>query len=78
MCAACAIAAMAGANGARSWLHAHHESWLTPRRMKVATATIFTAATIGSSVAINGSTPPTHHGAVAATAHQSAERSSQR
>jgi hypothetical protein len=58
MCAACAIAAMAGASGARSWLQAHHETWLTPRRMKVATASIFAAAAIGSSVAIKGSTPP--------------------
>jgi hypothetical protein len=69
MCAACAIAAMAGASGARSWLQAHHETWLTPRRMKVATASIFTAAAIGSSVAIKGSTPPSdsaqHHAAPA-------------
>src|SRR5829696_6674712 len=33
MCAACAMAAMAGATGARSWLQARHDTWLTPRRM---------------------------------------------
>jgi len=61
VCAACAIAAMAGASGARSWLQAHHETWLTERRMKAATAGIFIAATLGSTVALKGSSPPEHH-----------------
>ena len=54
------MAAMAGASGARSWLQAHHETWLTERRLKAATAGIFVAATLGSTVALQGSTPPTH------------------
>jgi hypothetical protein len=33
---------------------------MTPRRMKVATASIFVAATVGSTVALKGSTPPDH------------------
>jgi hypothetical protein len=58
MCAACAMAAMAGASGARVWLQARHETWLTPRRMKVATVSVFAAAAIGSSVGLKGTTPP--------------------
>jgi hypothetical protein len=55
------MAAMAGASGARSWLQAQHQSWLTERRVKAATAGIFVAATLGSTVALKGSSPPTHH-----------------
>jgi hypothetical protein len=52
------MAAMAGASGARVWLQARHETWLTPRRMKVATVGVFAAATIGSTVGLKGTTPP--------------------
>jgi hypothetical protein len=55
------MAAMAGATGARSWLQAQHQSWLTERRLKAATAGIFVAAALGSTVALKGSTPPEHH-----------------
>jgi hypothetical protein len=55
MCAACAIAAVAGANGARSWLQAHHMTWLTPRRMRIATVTLFAIAVLVSSVGLSGS-----------------------
>jgi hypothetical protein len=55
------MAAMAGASGARSWLQAQHQSWLTERRVKAATAGIFVAATLGSTVALKGSTPPAHN-----------------
>jgi len=51
------MAAMAGASGARSWLQNQHATWLTPRRLKVTTVGLFTAAAIGSSVTISGSTP---------------------
>jgi hypothetical protein len=61
MCAVCAMATMAGASGARSWLQAKHATWLTPRRMKVATVGLFAAATIGSSVAVSGSDASHHH-----------------
>ena len=57
------MAAMAGASGARSWLQAQHATWLTPKRMRTATITLFTAAAIGSSVTISGSTPGSHQGA---------------
>jgi hypothetical protein len=52
------MAAMAGATGARSWLQAHHETWLTERRLKAATAGIFIAATLGSTVALKGTGAP--------------------
>jgi hypothetical protein len=55
------MAAMAGASGARSWLQAQHQSWLTERRMKAATAGIFVAAALGSTVALKGSSPPDSH-----------------
>jgi hypothetical protein len=69
------MAAMAGASGARSWLQARHETWLTPRRMKVATASIFAAAAIGSTVGLKGSTPPSHSAAPATQAQQAANSS---
>jgi hypothetical protein len=55
------MVAMAGASGARSWLQAQHRSWLTERRVRAATAGIFVAATLGSTVALKGSAPPAHH-----------------
>ena len=70
MCVACAMAAMAGASGARSWLQAQHTTWLTPKRMRAATITLFTAAAIGSSVTISGSTPGSHHHTHTATPHK--------
>jgi hypothetical protein len=54
------MAAMAGASGARSWLQAQHQSWMTERRIKAATAGIFVAATLGSTVALKGSSPMHH------------------
>jgi len=68
------MAAMAGASGARSWLQARHETWLTERRLKAATAGIFVAATLGSTVALKGSTPPEHHPAPPAPAAQAHPR----
>jgi hypothetical protein len=68
------MAAMAGASGARSWLQAHHETWLTPRRMKVATASIFTAAALGSTVGLSGSSTPAHPASPSAAHVQQVER----
>ena len=55
------MAALAGASGARSWLQAQHASWLTRRRMRIATVGIFTAATLGATVGLKGSSPPADH-----------------
>jgi hypothetical protein len=52
---------MTGASATRSWLQAQHASWLTPGRLKVATIVVFSAATIGSSATLSGSTPAPHH-----------------
>jgi hypothetical protein len=69
MCAACVMAATAGASGVRAWLQAQHLTWLTPRRMRAVTIALLVAAFAISSVAISGSTPPpkpVHHAHAAA------------
>jgi hypothetical protein len=63
------MCAAAGATGARSWLQAQHMTWLTPKRMKAATVTMFVLAGGVSTVGLSGSTPPPakppgHHAAV--------------
>jgi hypothetical protein len=63
MCAGCVIAAMAGASGTRSWLQSRHMTWLTPRRLRAATAVLFIAAFAISSIGLSGSTPSPHAGA---------------
>jgi hypothetical protein len=49
------MAAAAGATGLRSWLQAHHRSWLTPRRMRVVTLVLFALALGVSSIGLSGS-----------------------
>ena len=60
MCAACAIAAAAGASGAKAWLQAHHMTWLTEARMRAATLVLVIAMLIVSSVAFSGTSKPDH------------------
>jgi len=60
MCMACAMAAATGATGARTWLQNRHATWLTPRRMKVATIGVMSAAFAVSTVGLSGSTG-SHH-----------------
>jgi hypothetical protein len=50
------MAAMAGASGVRSWLQAHHLTWLTPKRLRAATIALFVAGTLVSTVGLSGST----------------------
>jgi len=57
MCVMCAMTAAAGATGARTWLQNSHATWLTPRRMKVATVGMMGTALVVSSVGLSGSTP---------------------
>lgn len=67
------MAAAAGATGARSWLQAHHITWLTPRRLRAVTCVLCTAALGVSTIGLSGSSaggqphasPPGH----AASAH---------
>jgi hypothetical protein len=68
----CAMAAMAGASGTRSWLAARHLTWLTPRRLRAATAVLFAAATLGSSLVLSGSSVAPHRGAGAEPQHTGA------
>jgi hypothetical protein len=49
---------MAGATGVRSWLQAHHLTWLTPRRMKAVTIALFAVAALVASVGLSGSSAP--------------------
>jgi hypothetical protein len=51
------MTAAAGATGARTWLQNSHATWLTPRRMKVATIGVMSAALAVSTVGLSGSTP---------------------
>jgi hypothetical protein len=68
MCAACAVAAVSAASGARSYLAPR----LTPRRLKMATIVLMVAALLGSTIAFSGSTPTSSaQASSAAPAHSS-------
>jgi hypothetical protein len=67
------MTAAAGATGARTWLQNHHATWLTPRRMKVATVGMMSAAFAVSTVGLSGSTPRSHEVAGHATAAKTAK-----
>jgi hypothetical protein len=56
MCAACAIAAAAGASGIKAWLQAHHLTWLSEARMRAVTIGLLIAMFAVSSIAFSGST----------------------
>jgi hypothetical protein len=75
MCVGCAMAAATGATGARTWLQTRHTTWLTPKRLKVATVAIMGLAFAVSSFGFSGSTP-TQHRAVAR--HQAAQEQPRR
>jgi hypothetical protein len=60
MCAGCAMAAAAGATGVRSWLQAHHLTWLTPARMHRVTIALMVVALAVSTIGFSGSTKPAH------------------
>jgi hypothetical protein len=44
----------AGVTGTRAWLNAKGFSWMTPRRMRVATLSLIVAGLIGSAVGFHG------------------------
>jgi hypothetical protein len=66
------MAAATGATGARTWLQNSHATWLTPRRMRVATIGVMGAAFAVSTVGLSGSTPNTHPVAAHATGAKTA------
>jgi hypothetical protein len=56
MCAQCMMAATgaaAGATGIRTWLATRGYSWLTPRRMRVATVAMIGAGLIAASLGLS-------------------------
>jgi hypothetical protein len=58
MCMQCmlnAMAAGAGATGARSWLGVKRFSWLSPRRLRIATIALICAALLASATLVSGS-----------------------
>jgi hypothetical protein len=64
-----AMSTGAAATGARSFIATQHFSWMTPRRMKMITATLLGSALLASSFIVSGSTPRSqpaalHHAAV--------------
>jgi hypothetical protein len=61
MCAACAMAAAAGASGARAYLQTHGPRWLTPRRLKRVTIGLCAAALGVSTIGFSGSSAPSLH-----------------
>ena len=50
-----AMAAGAGATGARAWIAAHAPRWLTPRRMRITTAGLLSTALLLSATVLSGS-----------------------
>jgi hypothetical protein len=58
MCAACAIAAAAGASGVKAWLQAHHLTWLSEARMRAVTVGLVIAMLAVSGVGFSGSSKP--------------------
>ena len=66
------MAAATGATGARTWLQNSHATWLTPRRMRVATIGVMSAAFAVSTVGLSGSTPSSHPTAGHATGTETA------
>ncbi len=52
------MAAAAGATGARTWLQAHHRTWLTPARLRALTILLIVAAFAVSSLGVSGSSAP--------------------
>jgi hypothetical protein len=64
MCMQCMATAMttgAAATGMRAWLATHQPGWMTPRRLKLATAAILAVGVLasGAHLAPNGSGPGT-------------------
>ena len=63
-----AMAASAGATGARSWLGHKRFTWLTPGRLRFATILLVTAALVASATLVSGSSSGRPHASGHATA----------
>jgi hypothetical protein len=70
----CALVASAGATGVRSWLQAHHGTWLTRERLRYATIAIFSVALLLATVGMSGSSKSQQPGHAAAPVQASHSR----
>ena len=59
-CMMSAMAATAGATGARSWLGVKKFSWLTPGRLRITTIALVCAALLASATLVSGSSGGAH------------------
>ncbi len=63
------MAAVAGASGAKAWLQAHHLTWLTEARIRVATVVIVIVMLAVSTISFSATSAPSsqnHHAPAAA------------
>ncbi len=70
-CMATAMTAGAGVSGTRAYIAAKHFSWVTQRRMRAITATLFAAGLVASATLVSGSAtraPRARSGPTAGTA----------
>jgi hypothetical protein len=54
-CATTAAVSVGAASGLRVWLRAHAIAWMTPKRMRFATAALLTVAVLAAGVGAGGS-----------------------
>lgn len=52
------MVAASGATGVRAWLTSHLPCWMTPKRLRVLTMTLFAVTTLASSVTLSGTSVP--------------------
>jgi hypothetical protein len=56
-CMASAMAAVGAASGTRAFIASRHFSWLTPRRLRLLTIVLLTAALLASAALVSGTGP---------------------
>jgi hypothetical protein len=69
-CMATAMTAGAGVSGTRAYIAAKDFAWVTPRRMRVITATLLAAGLLASTTLVSGSASQPHAAAPAPQAAQ--------
>jgi hypothetical protein len=56
-CMASAMGAVGAASGARAFIASRHFGWLTPRRLRLLTIVLLTAALLASATFVSGTGP---------------------
>jgi hypothetical protein len=69
-CMASAMVAGAAASGMRAWLATHSPSWMTPRRLKLATGALLAAGVLAAGSHVAPNAPPAKAAAQTASAAQ--------